>query len=218
MKKILILLVLLILSCTFMVSADFELTGKLKTGKDEYISNESGFEGELVDFYNYEDLWFKLKNNLDYPDYYYFKLNYYQKHYDQKVTYDNKTIDFSGNYTNNFREKYRNKFKLIIKDKNYLNDLDKSYTSYSLNYQFRHKLNTINQYILDFKTQQFYYTLDENNDYKVDTYKIDWQRDINKNIRINFSYKIKKKEYFFQNSTSDNKYGQSFSIDFKYDL
>ena len=217
MKKTIIVLVLIMLCFTTNVSADIELTGKLEKGDNTYISNNDDFEGEVVDYYNYDNMWFKVKKKLDYPNYYYFKTKYYQKNYDEKVSYNNETIDLIGNYTQEFKEDFRNKFKVSVKDKKYNNNLDNSYTSYTLNYQFRHQLNEMNQYLLDFKSREYNYSYDSSKDYNVNTYKFNWKRDINESLEIEFGYQVQKEKHLSKTEASD-KIGEKFSIDFKYKI
>jgi hypothetical protein len=205
------------LCITSNVSADLELSGKLENGDNTYISNNGDFEGEVVDYYNYDKLWFKVKKKLDYPNYYYFKTKYYQKNYNDRVSYNNETIDLIGNYTQEFKDDFRNKFKVSVKDKNYKNNLDNSYTSYTLNYQFRHQLDEMNQYLLDVKTREYNYTYDSSKDYNVNTYKFNWKRDINESLEIEFGYQVQKETHLFKTEASD-KSGERFSIDFKYKI
>lgn len=205
------------LCITSNVSADLELTGKLEKGDNTYISNVEDLEGEVVDYYNYDKMWFKVKKKLDYPNYYYFKTKYYQKKYDDRVYYNNETIDLIGNYTQEFKEDFRNKFKVSFKDKNYKDNLDNSYTSYTLNYQFRHQLDEMNQYLLDFKSREYNYTYDSSKDYNVNTYKFNWKRDINESLEIELGYQVQKETHLSKTEASD-KSGERFSIDFKYKM
>ncbi|MFO7814984.1 MAG: hypothetical protein R6V14_04520 [Halanaerobiales bacterium] len=215
MKKSIVLLITIIFCFTTYVSADIELTGKLEKGDNTYISNESELSGEVVDYYNYDNLWIKVKKKLDYPNYYYFKTKYYQKYYDNKISYNNETIDLIGNYTQEFKEDFRNKFKVSIKDKNYFNKIDNSYTSYTLNYQFRHQLNDTNQYLFDLKRRSYNYPNDNSKNYNVDTYKFNWKRDISESLELKFGYQVQKENHFFKTGVSD-KFGERYSIDFKY--
>ncbi len=217
MQKTVILLILIMLCFTSYVSADVELTGKLERGDNTYISNSEEFEGKVVDYFNYDNVWFKVKKKLDYPNYYYFKTKYYQKFYDQKLSYNNETIDLVGNYTQKYNDNYRNKFKVSFKEKDYHNNLDNSYTSYTLNYQFRHQLDDMNQYFLDFKSKNYNYTYDSSKNYKVNTYKFNWKRDINDSLEIEFGYQVQKEKHLSKTEAND-KFGERFSIDFKYKM
>jgi hypothetical protein len=217
MQKLTILLIIFLLLFSYPVFADYELTGKVEQGDSTYISNEEDLSGEVLDYYNYDNVWFKIKKKLDYPSYYYLKTEYYQKYYNNKISYDNETIDLSGNYTKEFNDIYRNKFKVSLKDKEYMNNPDNSYTSYTLSYQFRHQINNLNRYTVDFQTKEYMYKNDIQKDYNVNTYKINWEKDINDKFEIEFGYQIKDKKHKYQSGGS-NKVGQKFSIDFKYDL
>lgn len=217
MQKITILLILLVLCFTFPAAADFELSGKLERGDNTYFSNQVLTEDKVVDYYSYDNLWLKLKKKLDYPNYYYFKLKYYEKIYREEKSYDNISIDFSGNYTREFKERFRNKFKLKLREKKYLNNRDNSYSSYSLGYQFRHQLNDKNQYLIDFKIKEYLYINDYHKNYHVNTYKLDWQRDISDKFELKLGYQLNKKTYIY-NTDSNDRLGQKYSIDFSYDL
>lgn len=217
LKKILLLIFLLIILSTFSVSADFELTGKVERGDNTYLSNQEASENIITDYYNYEKMWFKLKNKLTYPNYYYLKLDYYDKKYKQESIYDNHKINLSGNYTKNFSENYRNKFYFKINNVEYINKESNSYTSYTLNYQFRHQVNKKNQYTLNFKKRNYTYFNDYTKDYNVDSYKVNWKRDISEKLEIELGYQYKK-EYHFYNTESNNKVGHRISFDFTYDI
>ncbi len=217
MQKLITLLILLVLCFTLPVAADFELRGKLERGNNSYLSNLNLSEENVVDFYSYDNLWLKLKKKLDYPNYYYFKLKYYEKFYEEKSSYDNKSIELSGNYTQEFKERFRNKFKLKLREKRYLNNRDNSYSSYSFGYQFRHQVNDRNQYSIDVKTKEYSYINDYSKNYQVNTYKVNWQRDINDKFEIEFGYQLIKKTHFYTTNAND-KEGHKYSIDFSYDL
>jgi hypothetical protein len=217
MQKLTILLITFLLLFSYPVLADFKLTGKVEQGNSTYISNEEELSGEVLDYYSYDNVWFKVKKKLDYPSYYYLKTEYYQKSYDEKTGYDNETIDLIGNYTQKFNDIYRNKFKVSLKDKEYINNTDNSYTSYTLSYQFRHQLNDLNRYTLDFQTKEYMYKNDSMKDYYIKTYKINWEKEINDKFEIEFGYQIKEEKHKFESGGS-NKIRQKYSIDFKYDL
>jgi len=217
LQKLTTLLVLLLLFITIPAAADFELSGKLERGNNTYLSNQDLSEDNVVDFYNYDNIWVKLKKKLDYPNYYYFKLKYYEKLYQDESSYDNRSIDLSGNYTKEFKEKFRNKFKVKLRDKKYINNMDNSYFSYSLAYQFRHQVNSKNQYSVDFKTKEYTYNYDQLKDYQVNTYKVNWKRDISEKLEIELGYQLKNKRHYY-NTDSNDRVGQRYSIDFSYEL
>lgn len=217
MQKSTILLIIFLLLLSYPVSADFELTGKVEQGNSTYISNEEDLDDEILDYYNYDNVWFKLKKKLDYPNYYYLKTKHYQKYYDEKIGYNNETIDLIGNYTKNFNEIFRNKFKVSLRDKEYLNNPNNSYTSYTLSYQFRHQLNDLNRYTLDFQTKEYMYKNDRMKDYYINTYEINWEKEVNDKLEIEFGFQIKDEKHKFESGGS-NKVREKYSIDFKYDL
>jgi len=217
LQKFTLLLVLIVLCFTLPVQADFELSGKIERGNNTYISNQDLAEDNIVDFYNYDNVWLKLKNKLDYPNYYYIKVKYYQKFYEDESSYDNRTLDLIGNYTQEFNEVFRNKFKLSLKDKKYINNKDSSYSSYSLSYQFRHQVNDKNQYTFDLKRKEYSYMNNKSKDYQINTYQIEWQRDVNDKFELEFGYQLTNKEHYYRTEASD-KVAHKYSIDFNYDL
>ena len=217
MKKLILPIILLVLFISLTASADFELSGKLEQGVNTYISNQDSLDGNVVDLYNYDNVWFKLKNNLDYPNYYYFKVNYYEKLYESENSYDNQKIDLTGNYTKEFNDRYRNKFKFGIKNIDYLNNPDNTYSAYTFNYQFRHEFNDKNQYTIDLKTRDYKYLYDRTKDYNVNTYKVNWKRDVSDKFEVEFGYQVKEKKHFY-NTESNDKVGHKISVDFNFDL
>ena len=217
MQKSTIIFILLVLCLTNPAAADFELSGKLERGENTYLSNQDLLNENVVDYYSYDNFWLKLKKKLDYPNYYYFKVKYYEKLYDEESTYDNRYLDLTGNYTQEFNEIFRNKFKFKLKDKRYINNRDNSYTSYSFGYQFRHIVNEYNQYSLDLKKKEYSYVNDYRKNYLINTYKINWQRDISDKLEIELGYQLKNKEYQYSTDSND-RVVQKYSIDFSYDL
>lgn len=217
MQKLTTLIILLLLFITIPASADFELSGKLERGNNTYLSNQDLSEDNVVDFYNYDNIWVKIKKKLDYPSYYYLKLKYYEKLYQDESSYDNRSFDLSGNYTKEFKEKFRNKFKVKLRDKQYINNKDNSYFSYSLAYQFRHTINDKNQYSVDLQTKEYTYSYDQLKDYQVNTYKVNWKRDISEKLELEFGYQLKNKRHHYSTDSND-RVGQRYSIDFSYDL
>ncbi|HMA60810.1 MAG TPA: hypothetical protein VKN64_11030 [Halanaerobiales bacterium] len=217
MQKSTIIFILLVLCFTNPAAADFELSGKLERGENTYLSNQDLLSENVVDYYSYDNFWLKLKKKLDYPNYYYFKVKYYEKLYDEESTYDNRSLDLTGNYTQEFNEIFRNKFKFKLKDKRYINNRDNSYTSYSFGYQFRHTVNEKNQYSLDLKKKEYSYVNEYRKNYLINTYKINWQRDISDKFEIELGYQLKNKEYQYSTDSND-RVVQKYSIDFSYDL
>ena len=217
MQKSTIIFILLVLCFTNPAAADFELSGKLERGENTYLSNQDLLNENVVDYYSYDNFWLKLKKKLDYPNYYYFKVKYYEKLYDEESTYDNRSLDLTGNYTQEFNEIFRNKFKFKLKDKRYINNRDNSYTSYSFGYQFRHTVNEKNQYSLDLKKKEYSYVNEYRKNYLINTYKINWQRDISDKFEIELGYQLKNKEYQYSTDSND-RVVQKYSIDFSYDL
>ena len=217
MQKSTIIFILLVLCFTNPAAADFELSGKLERGENTYLSNQDLLNENVVDYYSYDNFWLKLKKKLDYPNYYYFKVKYYEKLYDEEITYDNRFLDLTGNYTQEFNEIFRNKFKFKLKDKRYINNRDNSYTSYSFGYQFRHTVNEYNQYSFDLKKKEYSYVNDYRKNYLINTYKINWQRDISDKLEIELGYQLKNKEYQYSTDSND-RVVQKYSIDFSYDL
>jgi len=217
LQKSTIIFILLVLCFTNPAAADFELSGKLERGENTYLSNQDLLNENVVDYYSYDNFWLKLKKKLDYPNYYYFKVKYYEKLYDEESTYDNRSLDLTGNYTQEFNEIFRNKFKFKLKDKRYINNRDNSYTSYSFGYQFRHTVNEKNQYSLDLKKKEYSYVNEYRKNYLINTYKINWQRDISDKFEIELGYQLKNKEYQYSTDSND-RVVQKYSIDFSYDL
>jgi len=217
LQKSTIIFILLVLCFTNPAAADFELSGKLERGENTYLSNQDLLSENVVDYYSYDNFWLKLKKKLDYPNYYYFKVKYYEKLYDEESTYDNRSLDLTGNYTQEFNEIFRNKFKFKLKDKRYINNRDNSYTSYSFGYQFRHTVNEKNQYSLDLKKKEYSYVNEYRKNYLINTYKINWQRDISDKFEIELGYQLKNKEYQYSTDSND-RVVQKYSIDFSYDL
>jgi hypothetical protein len=95
--------------------------------------------------------------------------------------------------------------------------MDNSYFAYSLAYQFRHTVNDKNQYSLDVQTKEYTYRYDELADYQINTYKINWKRDISEKLEIEFGYQLKSKRHHYSTDSND-RVGQRYSIDFSYDL
>ncbi len=194
------------------------LSGDLEFGDRLYTDVlEEDEEEEILDQYYYKRYWLKYKQKLTPDDYYYLKLQYYRKEYEEKCNYDNITLNLWGNYTYSLNEKLKNRWKINIKDKDYNQNSDKSYQSLRLKYQIDYDFDSRNDYTIYLQRQWNKYIIRDVNDNVRDKISFNWDYDVNKRLNIDTTLQMEQQLYDYPSETS-NKYGKKISVGFKYKL
>lgn len=193
-----------------------ELSGDLEIGDRLYTNILEPEEEEILDQYYYKRYWLKYKQKLTPDDYYYFKVQYYKKQYEEKQDYDNITLNLWGNYTYSLSEKLKNRWKINVKDKDY-KIADKSYRSFRLKYQFDYELNSRHDYTVYLQRQWENYSLTNINDNIQDKVSFNWDCDLSQRLSIDTTLQFKQQLYDYPSERS-NKYGKEISVGFKYKL
>jgi len=216
---ILVLVIIFTLVLSFACSAvDGTISGKLESGDKSYtdLSGKYG-EEELLDRYFYRRYWLKYKQKLEDGDYYYLKVQYYRKEYENETDYDNLSLKLDGNYTFYPGEKVRNKLIMTLKNKDYFHALYRSYNALKLKYQVDYDYSQESDYTI-YLQRQWNNCLNHNyNDNIKDRLSVKWEYELNDNFDINTTYQVEEQLYRATSERS-NKYSQKVSLGFKYDL
>jgi hypothetical protein len=212
------------------VSADYrpELSGDLEFGNKyyseaildefpldeeaDYISSE-----DFIDFYSYKKIWLKYKQQLTRDNYYYVKGQYYEKDYENQLSYNNYSIDLWGNYTFRLSDRLRNKWTVNLREKNYYNNLQNSYNLLRMRYQLDFKYNELQDYTIYYQRQWEDYIQNSEKDNICDKLSLSLDYKLSDKCTINSSIQMDR-ELFGDTADSSNKYGKSFNIGFKIKL
>jgi hypothetical protein len=197
-----------------------ELSGNYDVGNRVY-SEPSGeddlLEGEILDRYRYQRLWLKYKQSLSSTDYYYFKVQNYEKKYVNRTWLNNISFDLWGNYTYRLNDQLRNKWLINLRDNNYYLKTDNTYRQYRIKYQFDYKLNQDHDYTFSIQRQWQDYIYHQDKDNIYDRVSLGWNYRVNNNLQINTGLDLTR-EIFEGCSASSNKNGQSLDLGFKWKL
>jgi len=218
MKKVYICIPILVIFFTSICFADYSpvISGNFEVGDRLYTDFMEDNE-EIVDEYYYHKYWLKYKKKLSVSDYYYLKYQYYRKKYKFETNYNNIGYNLWGNYTWRINNKVRNKFKVSYKNKDYFDNVIKSYNSLRLQYLLEFNPDDKNDYEISIQRQWNNYFNTDINDNTEDKLCLNWTYEIDGDLEVNTGLQINHQLYS-QYSERSNKYGHSFSLGFKYKL
>lgn len=214
--KILLIIFLFIIYPQLSMGYSPEITGKLEKGDKSYTETSEEMEEEILDTYNYDQIWLRYKQKLAPYEYYYFKAQYYQKNYLEKNNYNNITLDLWSNFTYYPGSNLRNRWNFDFKDKNYYLKEDNSYQAYKLKYQIDYEYNALHKYTVYLQRQWNNYKINTVKDNTQDRFSVNWNYKISSDfeVKTNLSLDRQKFDDYFTDST--NKYGRKVSLNFKY--
>lgn len=191
-----------------------ELDGEVDD-TDELIEEE--LQEELIDKYYYDRIWLRYKQQLNRSDYYYIKAQYYNKEYQERLSYNNITWDLWTNYTFRLSEQLRNKIMLDLKKKDYYDNEKNTYNQIRLKYQLDLEIDERNDCSLFMQRQWKDYPHNEAKDNLYDRVSISWKCDITDNFKLNTGIQYDK-NFFKPISESSDKESRKFNIGFEWKL
>ncbi len=201
-----------------------EISGNYEVGERVYIDifdveylNEDEVEEDIVDTYRYNKLWLRFKQKLNKSDYYYIKVQYNNKDYQEKINYNNLSLDLWTNYKFKINKQLNNKVMLDYRDKNYENEENNTYNQLRLKYQVDYSINEVNDLTLYLQRQWKEYPNNKAKDNIYDKVSLSWDWDISDKLTINSGLKFDWTT-FNPISGSTNKDNKKFNVGFKWDL
>lgn len=222
------ILLVIILTCSIGVAAkEYSpvISGDYELGERTYIDifdleNESDLDEEteeIIDTYTYNKLWLRFKQKLNKEDYYYLKIQYNNKEYQEKKNYNNIALDLWTNYTFRINDYLDNKVMVDYRDKDYQYNNDNTYQQIRLKYQLDYKLNARNEYSLYLQRKWKDYPNNEDKDNTYDRVSVSWDWDLSDKLTINSKIQFDWTEYK-PISESSNKDSKKFNVGFKLEL
>ena len=196
-----------------------EISGSIESGDRLYTDPGNWENDDPLDYYRYDKQWLKYKQQLAVGEYYYLKVQRQEKIYEQSESYNSLNLESEGNYTFYLTEKLRNRFKVLIRDKDYLEDKydDKDYQLARLQYTLQYKRNKTHDYELILQKQWTEYELSPDSDYQRERIALKWGWKLSPNLTLD-----SKIQYDWQRNDNDssrsNKDGRKISLNFKYKL
>ncbi len=199
------------------ISGDYEIGNK--TYIDVFELEDEGIteDEQLIDSYLYKKIWLRFKQKLDKSDYYYIKVQYNNKDYQEKINYNSTALDLWTNYTFKINKQLKNKVMLDYRNKRYDNKTDNTYNQIRLKYQLDHQINEENDCTLYLQRQWKDYPAGDDKDNVYDRISLSWDRDINDNLTISSKVQFDQTK-FNPVSESTDKNGRKFNIGFKWKL
>ncbi|MDI3547037.1 MAG: hypothetical protein PWR10_689 [Halanaerobiales bacterium] len=195
-----------------------ELSGDFEIGDRIYSDPLNEDDGEdILDRYWYKRFWLKYKQKLSSSDYYYLKVQYYKKDYQEETIYNNTSIDLWGNYTYQLTKRLKNRWLLNLRHKDYSNNSDNTYRMARLGYQLDYKYNQRHDYTVYLQRQWENYLNDSSKDNLYDRISLGWDFEVTENFELNTSLQLDR-EVFNESSASSNKTGKKFGVGFKWQL
>ncbi|MFW6029329.1 MAG: hypothetical protein ACOCRO_03655 [Halanaerobiales bacterium] len=203
-----------------------EISGDYERGERIYIEIEEledsldeviEYKEEIADCYYYNKVWFRFKQQLDKSAYYYVKLQYNAREYQEKKNFDNTTYDIWTNYTFRITDSIRNRLNFDFRNKNYFSNQDNTYNQYRLVYQLDYQYNDFHDYnfYIQRRWKDYSYRNNKNNIY--DRLSLAWTWKSTESLTINSRVSFDR-ENFKPESASSNKKGSQFNIGFKWKL
>ncbi len=180
--------------------------------EEDYISSE-----DFIDYYYYQKLWLRYKQQLTKDNYYYIKGQYYEKEYENQLTYNNYSIDFWGNYTYRLTEKTRNRWEINLRNKEYYKSLTNSYNLLRIRYQVDFKYNELQNYTIYYQRQWEDYITNPSKNNINDKISLSLDYKLTDSCNLNSTIQLDR-ELFGEDAASSNKYGKRFNIGFKVKL
>jgi len=196
-----------------------EISGSIEKG-DRLYSDPGNWENDdPLDYYRYDKQWLKNRQKLAVGEYYYLKVQRQEKIYEQSQSYNSLNLETEANYTFYLNDKLRNRFKVLVRDKDYLEEKYdyKDYQLARLQYTLQYKRNKIHDYELILQKQWTQYQLSPDSDYQRERIALKWGWKLSQNLELN-----SKIQYDWQRNDNDssrsNKDGRKISMNFKYKL
>jgi hypothetical protein len=196
-----------------------EISGSIEKG-DRLYSDPGNWENDdPLDYYRYDKQWLKYRQKLAVGEYYYLKVQRQEKIYEQSQSYNSLNLETEANYTFYLNDKLRNRFKVLVRDKDYLEEKYdyKDYQLARLQYTLQYKRNKIHDYELILQKQWTQYQLSPDSDYQRERIALKWGWKLSQNLELN-----SKIQYDWQRNDNDssrsNKDGRKISMNFKYKL
>ena len=196
-----------------------EISGSIEKG-DRLYSDPGNWENDdPLDYYRYDKQWLKYRQKLAVGEYYYLKVQRQEKIYEQSQSYNSLNLETEANYTFYLNDKLRNRFKVLVRDKDYLEEKYdyKDYQLARLQYTLQYKRNKIHDYELILQKQWTQYQLSPDSDYQRERIALKWGWKLSQNLELN-----SKIQYDWQRNDNDssrsNKGGRKISMNFKYKL
>jgi len=196
-----------------------EISGSIENGDRLYTDPGDWENDDPLDYYRYDKQWLKYRQQLAVGEYYYFKVQRQEKIYEQSQSYNSLNLETEANYTFYLNEKLRNRFKVLVRDKDYLEDSYdyKDYQLARLQYTLQYKRNKIHDYELILQKQWTKYELSPDSDYKRERIALKWGWKLSQDLELN-----SKIQYDWQRNDNDSsrsdKDGRKISLNFKYKL
>lgn len=215
-----VLLILSILTSSVLAkSYQPEISGSIENGDRLYTDPGDWENDDPLDYYRYDKQWLKYRQQLAVGEYYYFKVQRQEKIYEQSQSYNSLNLETEANYTFYLNEKFRNRFKVLVRDKDYLEEnYDyKDYQLARLQYTLQYKRNKIHDYELILQKQWTKYELSPDSDYQRERIALKWGWKLSQDLELN-----SKIQYDWQRNDNDSsrsdKDGRKISLNFKYKL
>ncbi len=199
------------------ISGDCEIGNKTYIDVFELQDEEIAEDEEVTDTYQYKKLWLRFKQKLNKSNYYYIKVQYNNKEYQEKINYNNTALDLWTNYTFQINEELDNKIMLDYRNKDYKNNDNNTYNQIRLKYQLDYQINDKNDCTLFLQRQWKDYPTGNEKDNVYDRITLSWDRDINDNLTINSKVQFDQTK-FNPVSESTDKNGEKINIGFKWQL
>ncbi|MEJ6950145.1 hypothetical protein [Natronospora cellulosivora (SeqCode)] len=226
LKKVnIVLLLIMIIFSIPLVAYGIEISGNFERGErtdfdvEEIIDDYDNYTEieELSDYFYYNRLWLRLRQQLSRSDYYFIRVQYNAREYQEKTNFDNITYDLWSNYTFRLNDSLRNRFNLDLRYKDYYNNYDNTYYQYRLVYQLDYKYNEFHDYTLYLQRRwkEFTERSDKNSVY--DRVSLSWRWRATDSLTITSRINLDREE-FEAESTSTNKYGRRFNLGFRWRL
>jgi len=197
----------------FLIEEDEESGDEL----DE-IGEEPGEElEELIDKYYYDRFWLRYRRQLNRSDYYYIKIQYYKKEYQEALNYNNITWDLWTNYTFRLTEQLRNKIMMDLRKKDYYDNEKNTYKQLRLKYQLDFDIDERNDCSIFLQRQWKDYPNNEAKDNLYDRFSISWNYKVSPKLKVSTGL-VFDRNSFKPISESSNKESRKFSIGFNWKL
>jgi hypothetical protein len=196
-----------------------EISGSIENGDRLYTNPGDWKNDDPLDYYRYDKQWLKYKQKLAVGEYYYLKVQRQERIYDQSQSYNSLNLETEGNYTFYLTEKLRNRFKVLVRDKDYVEDQYdyKDYQLARLQYTLQYEHNDFHDYQLIFQKQWTEYETSPESDYERERIALKWGWQVNQDFQVDT-----KIQYDWQRNDNDsnrsNKDGRKISLNFKYKL
>lgn len=201
------------------LSGDYEIGERTYTDLYELNNGEDETETEedVIDYYLYRKMWLKYRQKLNTSDYYYFKVQYNRKDYQEKESYNSISLDLWTNYSFKINDRLKNKFMFDFRNKEYIVNAENTYNQIRLKYQLDCKIDEKNDCSIYVQRQWKDFLINNNKDNIYDRLSLSWDWDVNDNLTVNSNIQLDNTS-FKPISDSTNKEGRKFNVGFKWKM